>query len=96
MTAAPKRTVDAAQRDCFFTLRSRAYELADTGRYKEWSQVAYALLAEGFVASVIRRLDRDGLAVMLVTRSCRRAVAEIPASPSRTRRWLGHMLSRLW
>ena len=96
MTAPPKVTLGAEQRECFFTLRGRAYELADTGRYKGWSQVAYALLAEGFVPSAIRRLDRDGLAVMLVTRSCRRALAETPASPSRIRRWLEQSLTRLW
>jgi hypothetical protein len=95
MSVAPKQIVDAGQRECFFTLRSRAYELADTGRYKDWNQVAYALLAEGFLPTVIKRLDRDELAVMLVTRNCRRALAEVPASPSRIRKWLQQSLSRL-
>ena len=56
--------------EAFFALRSRAYELADTGRYKQWSQIAYALLAEGFLAALITRLDQDALAVMMITRCC--------------------------
>jgi hypothetical protein len=59
----------------FFALRSRAYELADTGLYKEWNQVAYALRDEGFLPSLITRLDHDGLAVLLITRCCRIARA---------------------
>jgi hypothetical protein len=54
----------------FFDLRARAYELADTGRYKHWNQIAYALQAEGFSPSLITRLDHDGLAVMMITRCC--------------------------
>jgi hypothetical protein len=61
--------------ESFFALRARAYELADTGRYKQWSQVAHALQAEGFLPSLITRLDRDGLAVLLITRCCRIARA---------------------
>jgi len=56
--------------DPFFALRDRAYELADTGRFKQWRQVASALQAEGFLPSLITRLDSDGLAVMMITRSC--------------------------
>jgi hypothetical protein len=93
MTAA--ENLGATQRDCFFTLRSRAYELADTGRYKAWSQVAYALLAEGFVPSVITRLDRDGLAVMMVTQTCRRAISAVPVSHPRIRKWFKQSLSRI-
>ena len=59
----------------FFSLRRRAYELAETGRYKQWSKVAAALQAEGFLDSLIRRLDRDGLAVMMITRCCDQARA---------------------
>lgn len=57
----------------FFSLRSRAYELAETGRYKHWPKVADALQAEGFVEAVIRRLDGDALAVMMITRCCEQA-----------------------
>ena len=60
----------------FFAVRSRAYELADTGLYKAWVQVAYALRDEGFLPSVITRLGQDGLAVLLITRCCRIARAE--------------------
>ena len=54
----------------FFQLRDRAYELAGTGRYKKWDQIAYALQAEGFLPSLITRLNSDGLAVMMITRCC--------------------------
>jgi hypothetical protein len=54
----------------FFALRDRAYQLADTGRYKRWDQIAYALQAEGFLPALITRLNRDGLAVMMITRCC--------------------------
>jgi hypothetical protein len=56
--------------DAFFALRDRAYDLAATGRYKRWDQIAYALQAEGFLPSLITRLHRDGLAVMMITRCC--------------------------
>ncbi len=56
--------------ESFFALRTRAYELADSGRYKQWSQIAYALQAEGFLPSLITRLNQDGLAVMMITRCC--------------------------
>lgn len=61
--------------DTFITLRARAYELADTGRFKQWSQIAYALQAEGFLPSLITRLNMDGLAVMMITRCCTQARA---------------------
>lgn len=59
----------------FFELRRRAYELAETGRFKNWGNVANALQAEGFVYSVIRRLDDDPLAVMMISRCCDQARA---------------------
>ncbi len=59
--------------DPFFALRARAYDLADTGRFKRWDQIAYALQAEGFLPSLITRLDQDGLAVMMITRCCNKA-----------------------
>ncbi len=59
----------------FFAVRRRAYELAETGRFKHWLKVADALLAEGFVGSMIKRLDRDALAVMMITRCCEQARA---------------------
>ena len=54
----------------FFALRARAFDLAATGRYKRWDQIARALQSEGFLPTLIARLDRDGLAVMMITRSC--------------------------
>jgi hypothetical protein len=59
----------------FFSLRSRAYELAETGRFKDWFKVADALLAVGFLGPLIQRLDRDGLSVMMITRCCQQARA---------------------
>ena len=61
--------------DAFFEVRDRAYTLADSGRYKRWDQIAYALLAEGFVKALITRLHRDALAVMMINRSCVQARA---------------------
>lgn len=59
----------------YFSMRRRAYELAESGRYKHWHKVANALLAEGFVGSLIKRLDADSLAVMMITRCCEQARA---------------------
>ena len=59
----------------YFSMRRRAYDLAESGRYKHWLTVANALLAEGFVGSMISRLDADSLAVMMITRCCEQARA---------------------
>jgi hypothetical protein len=56
--------------ESFFALRARAYELADTGRFKRWDQIAYALQAEGFLPSLIARLNQDELAVIMITHCC--------------------------
>ena len=61
---------DAPSQEAFFALRNRAYELADTGRYKEWNAIAYALQAEGFLPALITRLDQDAQVVMMITRTC--------------------------
>jgi len=57
----------------FFAVRDRAYELADTGRFTRWRQIAFALQAEGFLDSLITRLDEDKLAVMMIGRCCNQA-----------------------
>jgi hypothetical protein len=57
----------------FFSLRNRAYELADTGRFKRWDQVAHALQAEGSGDSLFTRLDEDKLAVTMIGRCCAKA-----------------------
>jgi hypothetical protein len=59
--------------DLFFALRNRAYELAETGRFRQWDQVARALQAEGFIAALITRLHYDKFAVMMITRCCAHA-----------------------
>ena len=75
--------------DEFFALRSRAYELADTGRYKSWAQVAYALLMEHFPPLMIKRLDRDGLAVMMISRICRTRCVATASPTGQIRKWFG-------
>jgi len=62
--------------DPFFALRNRAYELADTGRFKRWDQIAFALQTEGFLKSLIARLHYDKLAVMMISRCCDQARAK--------------------
>lgn len=61
--------------DPFNALRERAYELASTGRFKRWDQIAYKLRDEGFLSNLITRLDGDRLAVMMITRCCAQARA---------------------
>ena len=56
--------------DPFFVLRDRAYELADSGRFRRWGQIAYTLQAEGYLDDLITRLDDDRLAVTMITRCC--------------------------
>ena len=68
--------------DPFFELRDRAYQLADAGRCKDWRQVASALLAEGFELPLIKRLDPDALAVMMISRCCTQSRAN-PSGPAR-------------
>jgi hypothetical protein len=62
--------------DPFFALRNRAYELADTGRFKRWDQIAFALQTEGFAKSLTARLNYDRQAVMMITRCCDQARAK--------------------
>jgi len=59
--------------DPFFALRDRAFDLAETGRFGRWDQVASALKAEGFVAALIARLHDDRQAVMMISRCCAQA-----------------------
>ena len=59
----------------FFTLRNRAFDLADSGRFKHWDEVAAALRAEGFLGALIARLGDDKGAVMMITRCCLQARA---------------------
>jgi len=59
--------------DTFFSMRQYAYDLAETGRYRDWAKIAAVLLAEGFSKSCIARLGGDGLAVMMITRCCAQA-----------------------
>lgn len=58
-----------------FGVRGRAYEFADSGRYRRWDQVADALQHEGFLPATITRLDEDRQAVLMITHCCARARA---------------------
>ena len=84
----------SAPDNVFFVLRSRAYELADTGRYNEWGQIAYALLGEGFPPATITRFHNDVGAVMLVTRACRMKNARALTASARIRKWFRSLLLR--
>jgi hypothetical protein len=59
----------------FFAMRQRAYELAESGRYKRWGKIAAVLKSEGFAKSSIVRFADDGLAVMMIARCCEQASA---------------------
>jgi hypothetical protein len=63
--------------DDFFAMRNRAYELADSGRFKQWRDIANTLQTEGFPGGLITRLDDDRLAVMMISRCCDQARARI-------------------
>lgn len=63
--------------DDFFSLRNRAYELAGSGRFKGWHQIARALQGEGFRYVLIARLHYDKLAVMMLDRCCDQARANL-------------------
>ncbi len=56
-------------------VRARAHDLADTGRFKRWDQIATKLYAEGFLPALIGQLGCDRLAVMMITRCCEQARA---------------------
>lgn len=58
----------------FIAVRDRAYDLAETGRFKHWEHVAKTLREEGFRSDLIEQLSRDKLAVMMITRSCAQAI----------------------
>lgn len=48
-----------ADDDALAGLRSRAYELADTGRYEDWDSVAAAMMDEGALPVLVRRVGSD-------------------------------------
>ena len=88
MTAGQKEAAPPPE-DEFFATRSRAYELADTGRYKNWSHVAYTLLVERFPPLMIKRLDDDRLAVMMISRICRTRYVAVSSPAGHIRKWFG-------
>ncbi|WP_395646628.1 hypothetical protein [Terricaulis sp.] len=61
----------------FIAVRDRAYDLAETGHFKQWAHVAKALRNEGYRADLIDQLDRDKLAVMMITRCCVQAIERL-------------------
>jgi len=55
--------------DSLAPLRSRAYELADTGRYADWDAVCAELVKEGETELLARRLTHDKFfQIMLLNR----------------------------
>jgi hypothetical protein len=55
-------------------MRKRAYELADTGRYAGWPELAGALNQEAdFEPLMIRAIGNDALFVSMVNARCRQA-----------------------
>ena len=49
------------QPDPLAALRTRAFELADTGRYSDWASLSADLVEEGAADVIVRRLTHDGL-----------------------------------
>lgn len=47
--------------DPLAALRTRAYELADTGRYGDWASLSADLVEEGAPDVIVRRLTHDAL-----------------------------------
>ncbi|MGD9967169.1 MAG: hypothetical protein AB7T59_11655 [Hyphomonadaceae bacterium] len=47
--------------DPLAALRTRAYELADTGRYGDWASLSAHLVDEGAPDVIVRRLTHDAL-----------------------------------
>jgi hypothetical protein len=47
-------------------LRTRAYQLADTGRYRDWEGLAVALQHEGAPSDLLARLGDDGLFAIMI------------------------------
>ena len=58
----------------FDDLRARAFELADTGRARNWHEVADELEVEGFT-SAARRLSADPALTSVINVRCKRAKA---------------------
>ncbi len=55
--------------DSLAPLRSRAYVLADTGRYTDWDAVCVELVSEGEIEILARRLTHDKFfQIMLLNR----------------------------
>ncbi len=50
-----------AKDDPLSALRSRAYELADTGRYDDWASLSADLVEQGAPDVIVRRLTHDAL-----------------------------------
>lgn len=50
-----------AKDDPLAALRTRAYQLADTGRYGDWAALSAELVEEGAPEVIVRRLTHDAL-----------------------------------
>ena len=47
--------------DPLAALRTRAYELADTGRFSDWASLSAHLVDEGAPDVIVRKLTKDAL-----------------------------------
>lgn len=54
------------QDDPLSALRTRAYELADTGRYADWASLSAELVKEGAPDVIVRRLTHDALFQIMI------------------------------
>ena len=53
--------------DDLAALRARAYQLADTGRYSDWDNIAAKLMDEGAIPILVRRAGDDAFFKIMLT-----------------------------
>jgi hypothetical protein len=69
-----KRSPALSDNELHLKMRKRAYELADTGRYRDWPDIAVALnQEEDFHHTLVRALGNDALFVSMLNTRCRQA-----------------------
>ena len=66
------RRVSAAVRVGFEELRHRAFELADSGHYRQWGEIGAAMEAEGHEEAT-RRLRSDPILTRMLDARCEQA-----------------------
>jgi hypothetical protein len=63
---AKRRSTLMPNDDRLAALRTRAYQLADAGRYSDWETLAFALAKEGALTDALQRLGDDGLFKIMI------------------------------